>query len=174
MVENLIEFGSLNQFEDKKSFKEKWSEWILTDTMKENIEKERQEFILQGYEGTIDEIEKRLYNSCRFYYLKNIIKEHQNNQENKPEKKRKVYEKRTKEYLQEMDDFILMEIENESYNITDKVNRKINTISPAQSYFNYLDKYPYYKEEVKEEMDKRKKTFKNRFYLYGKNRKIEE
>lgn len=198
MVEQLVEFGQINYNEDTISFKEKWEEWILTNETMENIEKEKQNFILQGHYISNEEIIKKMYNSCRFYYLKQMkqIKEKNiNRQENPPtteKKKRKNYEKVGKEYLQEIDEFIILEMKNKEYFyqpicdgdggdlkavLSGNINNndiKFNTISPAQSFLHYLDQYPEYKEETDEQKEKRKKTFKNRFYLFGKQLKIDK
>ena len=189
MVEQLVEFGQINYNEDMISFKEKWEEWILTDETIENIEKEKHNFMLQGHKISNKEIIKKMYNSCRFYYLKQIKETNIKIQENPPtieKKKRKNYEKVGKEYLQEIDEFIELEMKNKEYfyqpirdnnnNVVYNINNdiKINTISPAQSFLHYLDRHPEYKEETDEQKEKRKKTFKNRFYLFGKQLKIDK
>jgi len=156
IVECLIEFAILHQHDDKKTFKSHWNEWIIEK--KELIEQEKQEYIELGFEGSPDEIENRLYTSCRYYYLKQIVK---NNNTTTITKIRKPYEKLPKEKLTEIDNFIREEIGNELY-IINKNDKTINTISPSLCFQNYLDYYGF------DETDKLKKTFKNRFYVIRK------
>jgi hypothetical protein len=137
-----------------KEFKEKWKE--LSTDKKEVFDKEKRRLMNLGY---TDDIDNKIYKSCRYYYRK---------KEPIEKKKRRPYTSCSSEFLTTTDEFI-------------KSNSRIDQdMKPSDIYETFQSVH---KNLIEQEMsllstflnkedsiNKIKKTFKNRCFILIKNK----
>ena len=92
IIEIISVFGKMYEDLPNKEFKERWKE-LLTDK-KEVFDKEKRRLMNLGYTDNIDD---KLYKSCRYYYRK---------KEPIEKKKRRPYTSCSSEFLTITDEFI--------------------------------------------------------------------
>tara|TARA_B100001175_G_C19448686_1_gene610121 strand:+ start:679 stop:1188 length:510 start_codon:yes stop_codon:yes gene_type:complete len=154
IIDELSYFSKLHEHNDRTDFKEAWKEWLKENEAK--IEQENQRLTDLGFGGDLNQ---KMYVSARYYLKKKKYE--------KPEpKKRKPYVPLSAEYIELVDEFIL----------------KLQDIKPAEGFKEFietnkenaiiinekdelLEKYHYTEKEI---LDKFKKTFKNRYFIYNK------
>lgn len=156
LVEKMKLFSQIHKHDDKETFNESWEQWISEE--KSLIDSETSRLEKEGYTG---DMIRKLYKSVRYYYCK------KSNKKEEP-KKRRAYITINKEILLAMDRHI-----HNSYNIED--------FTPASAYDQFNIMYDtLIMEEIKhiqsmheiqksDIMEKFKKTYKNRYFIYRKN-----
>jgi hypothetical protein len=141
--EILEQFARLHKYDDRKVFKEAWTEW--SEENGEWIERECIALRESGYEG--DSLDK-MFKSARYYFRKKGVVE-------KEKAPRKTYTKVDAELLKEMDAYIKEHME----------------MKPHDCYVTFCEKFReeliVYMGELGEE--KMKKTFKNRRSIMQKS-----
>jgi hypothetical protein len=177
LVNEIGVFSKIHQYDDRKTFKEAWEDWIQDDNINSLINNELKRMRQNCYEGDLMD---KLYKSARYYHRK------KKTTDDKPEQKRKEYVSLDTEILENMDNHIRSKIKEHLHllNIEEQdENSKIaiSKISPADSFMDYCDKnkdillnhlWQNYstldnkitKNNGKAVLDKFKKTYKNRFY----------
>ena len=172
LVDQLMYFASVHKYDDRKTFKEEWKKWIVEEEVAELIQKEVDRLKQSQYKG--DALDK-IYKSVRYYYVKKQLpqKDENGNVLSPPQKPRKKYECLDVNVLEQIDAHIMEEIKNSvmiPQRIQIKTNHIVCDLSPAQSFHHYLDKYHSHEKSLEEtEIQKLKKTFKNRFFNIRKH-----
>lgn len=146
--QELYEFSKIHQYDDRKTFKESWENWIQENN--DVIECEIERLIKLGYQG---DILNKMFKSSRYYFRKKST-------EKKAPVQRRSYVSVSQDLLNSMDEFI----------------SKTNDTKPSQSFVEYCKtNTPLLQEEVSclfnkgikdhiEIRDKIKKTYKNRYF----------
>jgi len=98
---DLFSFSKINQYLERKEYKEKWDEWV--DENKEKIEEETRRLESLGYKG---DVETKMFKSARYYFRTKTTSE---------TKKRRQYIPQDKIILQEIDDFIENDMKNSDF-----------------------------------------------------------
>jgi hypothetical protein len=160
----LSEFSKIHQYDDRKTFKEEWKEWVETTEINELLMDEVNRLKNNGFEGDVMD---KMFKSARYYYRKK--------KNEKTETPRKEYEKICSSILREMDAHILSQINNTAKIQLD--GELLSKISPADSFTNYLQENKQIiladakqssekvsKKDIEEAVKKYKKIYKNRFY----------
>tara|TARA_B100001063_G_C16719048_1_gene532466 strand:+ start:888 stop:1397 length:510 start_codon:yes stop_codon:yes gene_type:complete len=154
IIDELSYFSKLHEHNDRKEFKDAWKEWLKENEAK--IDQENQRLTDLGFDGDLNQ---KMYVSARYYLKKK-------KDEKQEPKKRKPYVPLSAEYIELVDEFIL----------------KLQDIKPADGFKEFiesnkentiiinekdelLEKYDYTEKEI---LDKFKKTFKNRYFIYNK------
>ena len=177
MTEELESFTNLHQYDDRKTFKDAWKEWITEQTIQDKIQEEKDRIQNLGFKGDILD---KMFKSVRYYHLKkknqylNQDENDSNNNEENNNDKNKNKSRFSKPFLQTIDTFILEEIQ-KSILHTNK-NTAIITLQQANVYLQYCKTQ---QQDIYEELvllkhtygsinpeieNKLKKTFKNRFF----------
>lgn len=125
----LFSFSKINQYLERIEYKEKWEEWVIENS--EKIEAETRRLESLGYKG---DVEAKMFKSARYYFRTKTL--------SKP-KQRRQYTTKDKTILEEIDDFIAVDMKNPDF-------------TPKSSFIKWCD------DPEKLEL---KKTFKNRYYL---------
>jgi hypothetical protein len=164
LTEPLYEFSKIHQHDDRKSYKEAWTDWIQRTDIAQLLEEEQVKLRNTGYTGNILD---KMYKSSRYYFRKKPC------QSPRP-KERKEYEGVSKDLLASIDSHIQWTIEE-----TEKTKQDVIPISPEESFYDYSEthKHMILKELPKNEENQQvlkstvetlfkriKKTYKNRFY----------
>lgn len=149
---SLYKFAKLHQYDSRQDFKEAWKEWAELNT--DEILKEETRLKLIGYDGNVKE---KMFKSARYYLRKKSI-------EKKLPAKRKKYIGINKNLIYMMDEQIKNGLENAVFKPSDGYNLfiiknkdEIDIESKALLDNNYT------KEEI---INKLKKTYKNRYFIY--------
>lgn len=160
--EELSRFSQINQFTERKTFKENWKQWLEENSELINQELERLKTL--DYDG---DIENKMFTSARYYYRKKTIDQEPNKKTNKPRKK---YVSLSKEFLNKIDQFILKSLNTQDYKpkntfeqfCTEKENHDIikETIKAIKQQDPDV--------ELSEIEKKIKKTYKNRYRIITK------
>jgi hypothetical protein len=164
----LYEFAKIHQYDDRKTFKDSWKEWLDDKDIALLVKSEVNRL---EYHGFVGDVHDKMYKSARYYYRK---------KSNQPtiQPERKEYVGFSKEILSGMDTHIKNQI---IANTQIKKNKTISTISPAKGFDFYYEenKHQIIKELHKERTNpnntisrdvvveitnRYKKTYKNRFY----------
>jgi hypothetical protein len=177
LVNEIGAFSKIHQFDDRKTFKESWNEWLQDDNIRSLINNELKKMRQNCYEGDLLD---KLYKSARYYHRKKKIAT------DKPEHKRKDYESLDTDVLETMDNHVRVKIK-ECLHVSnvedgeDNKNIDISKISPADSFMHYCEEnqeiilnylWKHFsttdskitKNDGKLVFNKFKKTYKNRFY----------
>ena len=173
LMDELLYFSKLHQFDDRKTFKEEWKKWKDEPDNALLIQLESNRLVHEGYSGNIEE---KIFKSVR-YYLKN--KREKETPENP--KKRKQYESLSDKFLKKIDENIMEQLNTHIISKTKNVEKNIliSDISPAEAYASFcknnaesiseevnmmLQRNPNKKIDSQELSNKFKKTYKNRFF----------
>ena len=142
----LDRFSKVHPYDDRKTFKEAWSEW--TKDNEDLVTDEVQRLTNLGYEGDVVD---KMFKSARYYFRKKV--------ENVEETPRKKYISLSPLFLEQIDIYI---------------SERLSSSSPANLYCDFCqNKKELIFEQIQELIDltskeiciKLKKTFKNRFYV---------
>lgn len=151
VMDTILGFAKLHQYDDKASYKEAWDEW--KDDNEDMITRESSRLTELGYSGSVID---KMYKSGRYYFRTKSM-------EKTEPKKRRKYINMSKEIIEKMDEHINMHIGNEEF-------------TPANGYENFCKSYVV---DLKEEVTrivtngeitsedivlKIKKTYKNRYF----------
>ena len=170
ITEELAHFTNIHQYDDRKTFKDAWKEWINTSDVQDKIQEEKDRLHNLGFQGNILD---KMFKSVRYYHLKK--KDLDFNQDFDQEETPKVKSRFSKPFLQTIDTFILEEIQKSIIN-NNKNTTKIVNLQQANVYNEYCktQQSDIYQELVllkhtygsinPEIENKLKKTFKNRFF----------
>tara|TARA_Y100000816_G_scaffold244963_1_gene192772 strand:+ start:57 stop:551 length:495 start_codon:yes stop_codon:yes gene_type:complete len=151
--EKIEEFSGQHKYDDYKTLKEKFKEWV--DENKLNIMEEERKLRNNGYDGNIED---KIFKSSRYYFMKK-------SNERKEVKKRKKYTSKNNKLLEE----IKMHIS------------KTKFTKPSEAYDDFVTKYEELLNNVikelistneydkKEAQSKLKKIYKNKFYVHQKS-----
>lgn len=169
----LYSFAREHREDKSKQFKLAWDSWIKNTEICDVLEQESNMLKSSGYSG--DPFDK-MYASARYYYRKKAIKDQMEvsnlqlsagEEESTPNKKEKTPRKK----YESADGQLLDQINS---HITDEMTREENlqhcglNISPAQSFENYIAKFP----SVELDKIKLKKIYKNRLFLIRQKLKM--
>lgn len=169
VIDLLMNFTREHQWCERKEFKAAWAKWITNENIKPILAKEEERLEENGFKG---DVLKKMFESVRYYYLKKLHKEQQEEGKCEVKRIRKEYEALDKDIIEMMDRYIKVDISN-----TDENN--VCKISPAASFTNFCrDHKELFMEEinrrktedsvsnedVKDVVEKLKKTYKNKFY----------
>ena len=154
VMNELTSFAKVHQYDDRKTYKESWVEWVESNNILIRLEVERLTNL--GYQG--DVIEK-MYKAARYYFRKKTKK-------NEPVKRRKYISIDT-DALDAMDAHIRANIKREGYKpsigYSDFCESNIEVIRDE------VAKLCFGKLSVDEIIEKIKKTYKNRYFIISRN-----
>lgn len=157
ITEMITDFAKIHQYDDRKTYKTAWEEWI--DENDGTISREINRLCELGYDG---EVLDKMYKAGRYYFrTKNLC-------EKKEPKQRRAYISMNNEILEAMDEHI-------------KQNAAATDYSPATGFNNFCEtnrnilaaeivRICQENQNIKTKLisKKIKKTYKNRYYLYSK------
>jgi len=166
VAEELAIFAKVHQHDDRKTFKEQWTNWIKSENIEPILNEEIKRLTNNGFKGDVLD---KMFKSTRYYFRTKIT------DQEKETKTRKEYESISKDIQEIMDEHIHSQINSQ---IKTKNDQKISTISPAKSFDLYLSENKnlfieelkqnkqgkIIKEDCENLINKYKKTYKNRFY----------
>jgi hypothetical protein len=171
-TEELAIFAKVHQYDERKHFKEEWTNWINDEQINPIINEEVKNLRNNGFEG---DIMSKMFKSARYYYRKKSSpQEREREKDEETKKERKPYESIPRERMEKIDAHIYSQI-----NMYAKIdnNKKVSKISPGESFQHFLQEnkeeilnelrstnIPITKEECETLLKKYKKTYKNRFY----------
>ena len=75
--DKMIEFSALHKFEDRKTLKENYENWLETQEIRELIEAEESILRRSSYDLSKTSIQSKIFKSIKYYHIKNMIKEMQ-------------------------------------------------------------------------------------------------
>lgn len=161
----LFPFSKIHQYDDRKKFKEAWTEWIEENADSVEIEVKRLEEL--DYRG--DMLDK-MFKSARYYFRKK--------QGKKESKERHQYTSVQKELLEAMNEHILKNVIQKDNDTDHKnMNKDIHIFKPSDGFLQFCEAH---KELIKDEIIrmmkqnitdaewikiKIKKTYKNRYFI---------
>ena len=164
-IKELEYFSKIHQYDDRKTFKEAWTNWIKEDKISELILRETENSISQGYIGDIMD---KMFKSARYYYRKKNKEEQEEDDEEADEKQ---FAGLSKDMMKLMDQHIKMVINK----YIDKA-RAVSLVNPATAFDEFCKTHT---KEITDEIfrlkdkiilepneisSKFKKSYKNRFY----------
>ena len=155
VTQSITEFSKIHQHDDRKDYKDAWSDWCNDNS--EMIEKETRRLNNLGYDGNVID---KMYKAGRYYFRT------KNNTEKPEPKTRRVYISMDGEILDLMDKHIM--------------KNKAKNYSPAKGYSEFCENNV---EILREEVgrlfnsglsgenitSKIKKTYKNRYFISTRN-----
>jgi hypothetical protein len=141
ITELLSEFGKLHQYDLRQDYKKAWDLWVKVNN--EVIEKETRRIIDLGYVGNVED---KMYKAARYYFRKKKLVK----QDSSEERKTRTYIKANEDLLRLMDIHI-------------KDNIELDNYSPAWGFDNFCKNNMDYDKNY---ISSKKKTYKNRYYLY--------
>ena len=147
-------FATLHRYDDRKTFKENWNNWIVEPDVAEAIAKETASLEQQGYQGDILD---KMFKSVRYYYRKKPAVP-------QAPKQRKVYVSISSDILEKIDKHvveIIVQHTNPETNVCD--------ISPANAFKEYQKILLVEPNAPDIDLEKYKKTYKNRFFIVSRN-----
>ena len=164
IVEMINNFSKLHERADKKTYKEKWNEWL--ELNKDIIDREKTRLNKLGFKKNVED---KMYRSGRYYFRKKV------NNEEKQVKARRKYIACDISFIELIDKHINESIESlktdfkpskellvfeEKYinEINDEINRILDIENNIENNI-----------EKKDIVSKIKKTYKNRYYLITRN-----
>jgi len=160
VMEALTSFAKIHRYDDRKTYKESWGEWVEDNTLM--IRREMDRLNALGYNGNVME---KMYKASRYYFR------NKTNSKNEPTKRRK-YISIDSEILDAMDNHIQLSIK-----------EKEIKFKPSVGYSKFCElNVDILKEEITrmcniglttgEITDKIKKTYKNRYFMITRNMAI--
>ena len=175
MVDALLQFSKMHQFDDRNSYTDAWNEWKNTPHISKMLADEIERLQNLDYRGSAESIENKIFKSGRYYFRnKSFVKA--------PPKTRGKYISVSKELICAMDEHIARGINNNGDN-GDNGDNDGQTPSPPADLFNEFCKrcVDILKIEINRLIDleqfsedpaliiaKIKKTFKNRVFQFLK------
>lgn len=158
IVEMVNQFSKMHQYDDNKTYKEKWKEWLEENS--ESIDREKERLVNLGFNKNVED---KMYRSGRYYFRKKT------NDEEKKVKQRRKYISCDINFIELIDN-----------HINDNIKLLKKDFKPSKEYINFEENY---KSEINVEVEriiescesnnikkedvisKIKKTYKNRYYL---------
>ena len=154
--EELFRFSKINQYIERKQFKENWNEWVAANRLL--VDDELNRLTELKYDG---DIEDKMFKSARYYFRK---KSESIENKNKPRRK---YSAISKELLTQIDNYIRNSLTKDDYQPKNTFEKfcldKENHALIRESIRNIREKDPSI--ELSEIENKIKKTYKNRYSL---------
>ena len=170
----LVDFANRNKNAKRKEFLEAWVKWSSEEEIKGKLDQERARMESEGFTGDVLD---KMFKSVRYYHKK---RPNCSDEEEVKEAPRGGHNNRfSREFLNEMDNYIQKQIEN-TKNLHKEKDKWVNTLSQAVAYSEYckanqksiLAEFVLIKakrgEVTNKMVDTLKKTYKNRFYLCRK------
>jgi len=157
IVTMLYDFGKLHQHVERKTYKEKWEDWLKANN--EILEREERRLSDMGYTGDVAE---KMYKSARYYFrTKSIVK-------TEPKDRRK-YVAANMDIIVLMDEHIKDNINSSNYRPATGYDDfcKTSTNAIAEAINEFLQEGL---TDVNEIQNKIKKTYKNRYFQFIKNK----
>ena len=163
MVDALLQFSKMHQYDDRHSYTDAWNEWKNNTEISKILDDEIQRLQDMNYKGSAESIERKIFKSGRYYFRnKSFIKA--------SPKPRGKYISVSKELICAMDEHITRESSDH--------NNNGETPSPADLFNGFCSKYLYIlKMEIERLIElepfskdpaliiaKVKKTYKNRVF----------
>lgn len=109
IVDALLQFSKMHQFDDRHSYADAWNEWKNNTDISIIINDEIQRLQSLDYKGSAESIESKIFKSGRYYFRnKSFVKA--------PPKPRGKYTSVSKEVICAMDEHILRETSNSNNN----------------------------------------------------------
>jgi hypothetical protein len=157
----LYQFSKIHQYDDRKSFKEAWQQWVIDN--EELVGSEVTRLADLGYKGDIID---KMFKSGRYYFRKKSTKKTELSQtQQKQQNHRKHYVCIKKEMLDEMDSHIARNIRTDNYKPSDGFldfcNSNVELLKTGIS--NLIEQGMKDPETIREKI---KKTYKNRYFIY--------
>ena len=173
LTDHLTAFAKLHQYDDRKTYKEAWAEWMANAEIATLFNADAARLKCLGYAG---DVEDKLYKSGRYYFREKKVKANANANANansvcknnaNVEKSRK-YIMLSRELLSAMDDHI------------ERGLRQEDAYTPAKGFVAFcqlnIDSYQSETARLSELMytgdevnNKLKKTYKNRYFILVKS-----
>ena len=154
--DELFRFSKINQYVERKQFKENWKDWVVAN--RSLVDDELNRLTELKYDG---DIEDKMFKSARYYFRKKT-----ESTENKSKARRK-YSALSKEFLTQIDDFIRDSLTKDNYQPKNTFEQfcldKANHNLIRETIRNIRDTDP--TTELSEIENKIKKTYKNRYRL---------
>ena len=183
IMNQLMAFAKLHQYDDRKSFKEAWELWLNISQSEVNIESNR--LIALGYKGNVP---NKMFKAARYYFRTKSTNEEDKQEENN-ERGNKEGENKEKGNNENNENNENNDVKKRSYiNLSSEIleaidlhiSRNLNNIdySPATGYDNFNEiSSSLIKNEIKEICNdytinekackqKFKKAYKNRYFQY--------
>lgn len=157
IVTMLYDFGKLHQHVDRKTYKEKWEEWLKTNS--DVFEREERRLSELGYEG---DIATKMYKSARYYFRnKTTVK-------TEPKDRRK-YVAANMDIIVMMDEHIKTNINTANYRPSTGYDDfcKNNKDSILEAINDFIQEGLTDPSEIQAKI---KKTYKNRYFQFIKNK----
>ena len=165
ILKEIKSFAKIHQYDDRKTFKDAWKDWLETNRELVNNETERLNNL--NYNGNIED---KLFRSTRYYFRNKLVKKNSISDIDDISKKlARTYINIDIDILSTIDKHIEININTENY-------------SPADGYKNYIienkdilkNEYNRLQEENENFnfeifTNKIKKTYKNRYFIYTKS-----
>jgi len=146
---DLLRFSKIHEYDDRKTFKEKWDEWL--EENEECVEAETRRLIDLGYQGDVLD---KMFKSARYYFRKK-------SSQKKPPVKRRDYVGLRKTFVEAIDRYITAHIHvKPSYSFYDFCASSMDLLKQEVAElvkYNITDS-----SEIKHKI---KKTYKNRYFL---------
>ncbi len=169
MVDALLDFSKMHQFDDRHAYADAWNEWKNAPHISKMLANEIERLQNLDYRGSAESIENKIFKSGRYYFRnKSFVKV--------PPKPRGKYISVSKELISAMDEHIMRGINHNSNNCG-------QTPSPPADLFNEFCKkcvdilkieidrlidLEHFSEDPALIISKIKKTFKNRVFQFLK------
>jgi hypothetical protein len=149
---DLYQFSKIHQYDERKVFKESWTNWV--EDNRNIVDTEIRRLTNMNYEGDILE---KMFKSARYYFRKKST-------EKKEPQQRRVYIGAQKEFLDAMDDHIIKNMADSEYKPSNGFeNFCKENIVVLEDEVNNLVKSGIM--DAKKIHDKFKKTYKNRYFM---------
>jgi hypothetical protein len=169
ITELLLEFSKIHKYDERKDYKEAWTEWIKDPDIKPELDAEVERIQDQGFEGDVLD---KMFKSVRYYYRKKHGKTMNDDcldiDEHNPGLR--TYDAFPNHVLEKIDAHIKTQIKTNIY-----INNTVitSTIKPATCFENFCIENKQLivelidaptKDSVKQLIAKLKKSYKNRYY----------
>lgn len=175
MVDALLQFSKMHQFDDRHSYTDAWNEWKNNTDISIIINNEIRRLQSLDYKGSAESIESKIFKSGRYYFRnKSFVKA--------PPKPRGKYTSVSKELICAMDEHIARRINNNDNSNDSNDGQFPSPASPAELFNDFCKKcVGVLKMEIDRLVDleefsedpsliipKIKKTYKNRAFQFLK------
>lgn len=159
LVEQLTYFASVHKYDDRKTFKEAWNNWIQNPEIAQLIHLESINLWKTGYSGSVSD---KIFKSVRYYYKKKSpqLVDEDGVPLPLPRKQRKKYESLDKNILEIMDKHISAQIKTHVHT-SSLFTQNICDLSPAKAFEDFMVCHG---TDLDIDPEKIKKTYKNRLF----------